>query len=144
MAAEFACGFDGRSQLTHCRAPHLPGGPLPGAGIGHAGEVSRYAEAKPYAVPDTLSELTGPVHGLVRLPRHLDWGPEYAYDLDDDADLAVMYERVVREAQSAADLQDHLDGATLQRLWPLLIIPAPARARWEQRFPQLRRQATAA
>nr|WP_237419291.1 hypothetical protein [Kitasatospora sp. SID7827] len=78
------------------------------------------------------------------MPRHLDWGPEYAYDLDDDADLAVMYERVVREAESAADLRDHLDGATLQRLWPHLIIPAPARARWEQRFPQLSREATAA
>ncbi|MET8981750.1 hypothetical protein ABZX85_39770 [Streptomyces sp. NPDC004539] len=105
--------------------------------------MSRYAEAKPYAVPDILSELTGPVHGLVRLPRHLDWGPAYTYDLNDDADLAVMYERVVREAQSAADLRDHLDGAILQRLWPQLIIPVPARARWEQRFPQLRRQATA-
>jgi hypothetical protein len=105
--------------------------------------VSRYAEAKPYAVPDTLAELTGPVHGPIRLPRHLDWGPDYVYDLDDSADLAVMYERVVREAQSAADLQEHLDGTTLQLLWRQLIIPAPARARWEQRFPQLRRQATA-
>lgn len=105
--------------------------------------MSRYAEAKPYAVPDTLAELTGPVHGKLRLPRHLDWGPAYAYNLDDDADLAVMYERVVREAQAATDLQGYLDGATLQRLWPQLIIPAPAQARWEQRFPQLRRQATA-
>jgi hypothetical protein len=35
--------------------------------------MSRYAEAKPYALPTSLSELTGPASGTVVLPRHIDW-----------------------------------------------------------------------
>lgn len=106
--------------------------------------MSRYAAAKPYTVPTSLAELSGPTEGVVRLPRHIDWGPDYGYDLADEADLAVMYERVIREAQTAEDLTAFLDGATLRRLWASLVLPAPARIAWETRFPELTRQATAA
>jgi len=85
----------------------------PPPALGHAGVVSRYAEAKPYVVPQSLAELTGPAQGQVRLPRHIDWGPEYSYDLADVADVSVMYERVIREARSADDLSAHL---VLQRV----------------------------
>ena len=110
----------------------------------HPGNMSRYAAAKPYAVPISLAELTGPTEGVVRLPRHIDWGPDYGYELADSADLAVMYERVIRESRTAEDLAAFLDAATLRRLWPSLIIPAPARMVWEARFPELARQAAAA
>ncbi|MFE2939334.1 hypothetical protein ACFXKG_09795 [Streptomyces sp. NPDC059255] len=36
---------------------------------------SRYAEAKPYALPESLADLAGPTRDLVDLPRRLDWGP---------------------------------------------------------------------
>lgn len=99
--------------------------------------MSRYAEARLYAVPESLEDLGGPTEGAVRLPRHLDWGPVYAYELTDAADVAVMYERVIREAQSPEDLQTYLDGSTLRRLWGQLVLPAPVRVLWEGRFPEL-------
>ena len=105
--------------------------------------MSRYAEAKPYALPTSLSELTGPTSGTVVLPRHIDWGPAYVYDLADVSDTAVMYERVIREAQDADDLAAFLDATTLLRLWPRLIIPQPARQQWEARFIELAHRAVA-
>ncbi|MGW7825109.1 hypothetical protein ACWGLF_45655 [Streptomyces puniciscabiei] len=99
--------------------------------------MSRYAEARPYALPTSLAELRGPTSGTVELPRHIDWGPRYLYDLQDEADVIVMYERVIREAQSPADLIRFLDAATLRRLWPALFLPGPVRAAWQWRFPEL-------
>jgi hypothetical protein len=96
--------------------------------------VTRYAGARFYALPVALSDLTGPTSGSVVLPRHIDWGPPYVYDLADESDVAVMYERVIREAQTPADLANFLDAATLRRLWPHLIVPPPARRQWEARF----------
>jgi hypothetical protein len=106
--------------------------------------MSRYAEARSYVVPESLEELDGPTEGAVRLPRYLDWGPEYEYVLADAADLAVMYERVLREASSREDLQAYLDGSTLWRLWARLVLPAPVRALWEHRFPELAARRVAA
>jgi hypothetical protein len=99
--------------------------------------VTRYAEARPYALPVALSDLAGPTSGTVVLPRRIDWGPPYVYDLADESDVAVMYERVIREAQTPADLTTFLDAATLRRLWSHLIVPAPARRQWEARFRDL-------
>src|SRR5262249_57999563 len=88
-------------------------------------------------------DLTGRVSGPGGLPRHIDWGPDYVYDLAGESDLALLYERVIREAQTPDDLVAFLDGATLRRLWPRLIVPRPARVRWEQRFEELTPQAVA-
>lgn len=109
----------------------------------HTGGMSRYAEAKPYALPTSLADLAGPTSGTVTLPRHIDWGPAYVYELADESDTAVMYERVIREAQSPGDLVAYLNAATLQRVWPRLIIPAPARRQWEARFSELAHRAVA-
>lgn len=106
--------------------------------------MSRYAEARVYAVPESLEELDGPTEGVVRLPRSLDWGPAYEYVLADGADLAVMYERVLREARSSEDLRAFLDGGTLWRLWGRLVLPAPVRVVWERRFPELAARRVAA
>jgi hypothetical protein len=106
--------------------------------------MSRYAAARIYALPESLDELVGPSSGAVTLPRHIDWGPHYEYDLADEADLLLMYERVIREAQSPADLQSHLHAALLRRHWTDLFLPAPARAAWQARFPELAPAAAAA
>lgn len=106
--------------------------------------VSRYAAARPYAVPASLAELGGPTTGTIVLPRHIDWGPEYVYDLADEADVVLMYERVIREAQSPSDLYTYLNEAVLRRLWRSLFLPPQVRAVWLSRFPALRTTSAAA
>ena len=106
--------------------------------------MSRYAAARIYALPESLDELVGPTSGTVTLPRHIDWGPHYEYELADEADLLLMYERVIREAQSPADLQSHLNADLLRRHWMDLFLPSPTRAAWQARFPELAPEAAAA
>src|SRR5947207_1582900 len=106
-----------------------------GDGLRHAGRMSRYAAARIVALPESLDELVGPPSGAVTLPRHIDWGPHYEYDLADEADLVLMYERVIREAQSTADLSAYLSTDLLRRHWTGLFLPTPARAAWQTRFP---------
>jgi hypothetical protein len=106
--------------------------------------MSRYAAARIYALPESLHELVGPTSGTVTLPRHIDWGPHYEYDLADEADLLLMYERVIREAQTAADLRAYLSADLLSQHWTGLFLPAPARTAWQARFPELAPAAAAA
>lgn len=57
---------------------------------------SRYAEAKPYTLPESLAKLAGAAKDTVQLTPHLDWGPRYLYDLADEADVLMMYQPVIR------------------------------------------------
>jgi len=106
--------------------------------------MSRYAAAKPYVLPTALAELVGPTTGTATLPHHLDWGPHYVYDLFDEADVLLLYERVIREAQTSADLSTYLNAATLRSSWRDLYLPKPVRAAWEAQFPELGTTAAAA
>jgi hypothetical protein len=99
--------------------------------------VRRYVDRRRYVVPASLDELTGPVDGVVELPRHLDWSEQRVYDLADAAELGLMYERVIREAATIEDLRTYIDASTLVRVWPRLYLPEQARRAWEGRFPQL-------
>lgn len=105
---------------------------------------SRYAEAKPYVLPESLADLAGPASGLVELPRHLDWGPRYVYDLADEADALLMCERVIREAPQPEDLHAYVNADLLRRHWVDLFLPLPVRVAWETRFPELVSTAAAA
>ncbi|WP_327107627.1 hypothetical protein [Nonomuraea glycinis] len=78
--------------------------------------------------------MRGPVTGVIELPIHLDWSEQRVYDLDDDAQLGLMYERVIREAVHLDDLRTYLNGPLLTRLWPRLYLPVQARRSWEARF----------
>lgn len=95
---------------------------------------SRYASHRVYLVPADLAELTGPVTGVVELPTHLDWSEQHVYDLTDEGQLGLMYERVIREAVHSDDLRAHLNDAVLVRMWPRLYLPVQARGAWEARF----------
>ena len=95
-----------------------------------------YAQRRPYIVPGSLDELTGPTHGLFELPTHLAWTGRRTYDLDDPADRAVLYERVIVEATCEEDLR-LLAAATVSALWHRLFLPTPVRALWEARFADL-------
>ena len=100
-----------------------------------------YAAVRPYTVPDTLEELTGPAGGVVELPGHLDWGPRRLYNLDDFSDLRLLYMRVIRESMHVEDLRRFLNAQVLMHLWPQLVLPPRVRALWEDRFPSLSRAA---
>jgi hypothetical protein len=77
-----------------------------------------YPENRPYLLPETLGDLTGPVAGIVQLPLGLDW--------------------VIREATRPEDLRSYLNGAVLREAWGRLFLPACVRRIWEERFPALR------
>ncbi|MGO8957780.1 MAG: hypothetical protein ACLQFR_10475 [Streptosporangiaceae bacterium] len=68
-----------------------------------------YAATRPYTVPDTLDELTGPTSGVVELPGHLDWGPRREYNLNDFSDSRLLYMRVIRESTHVEDLRQSLN-----------------------------------
>ncbi|MFF5204725.1 hypothetical protein [Streptosporangium sp. NPDC000396] len=102
---------------------------------------SHYASRHVYLVPMDLSELAGPVTGVVELPAHLDWSEQRVYDLSDDAQLGLMYERVIREAATLDDLRTHLNSQVLTRVWPRLYLPIQVRQAWEARFRGLTRAA---
>lgn len=99
----------------------------------------RYVDIRPYSVPESLIELTGPVEGVVELPLHLDWSQQRSYDLAVDKDRRRLYETVVREAMDPADLARFLHVDLLIRLWPSLWLPPRARSLWQKRFPELGR-----
>lgn len=100
---------------------------------------SRYGDQRPYLVPEQLGDLCGPTSGIVELEPHLDWSGRTRFDLDNPRRLASLYETVLREAPSPADLHRWLDQETLIRLWPTLVLPPTLRRRWQERFPQLAR-----
>jgi hypothetical protein len=100
--------------------------------------LTRYAEHRPYAVPERLEALAGPVDGTVTLPSHLDWsGAQRTYRLDDPAERNLLYERVIREALTVNDLARYLNAGVLVRVWGQLYLPARVREAWERRFPAL-------
>ena len=98
---------------------------------------SRYADQRPYVVVTNLSELRGPTTGEAKLDRRLNWSGRAVYDLGNPRRLASMYETVLREATHVEELQMWLDGPTLLRLWPDLVLPPQVRQLWEAQFPDL-------
>ena len=78
-----------------------------------------------------------PVHGLAVLPKHLGWTGRTQFDLDDAADRAVFYERVLVEAASVDDLTTLIEAGLLRLVWRRLFLPAPVRGLWEHAFVDL-------
>ena len=100
-----------------------------------------YEDGRPYTVPDSLEELAGPTGGVVELPLRLDWSEQGRYDLSDDRQRNLMYERVIRESMRVEDLRAFVHGPTLARVWRQLWLPSKVRTLWESRFPNLPRAA---
>ena len=71
----------------------------------------QYVDVRPYVVPDTLGELTGPLNGVVELPPHLAWSGLRSYDLGDGRQLGLLYETVIRESMDSADIDSYLNAA---------------------------------
>lgn len=100
-----------------------------------------YEEGRPYTVPDSLEELTGPTTGVVELPQRLDWSEQGRYDLSDPRQRNLMYEVVIRESMRVEDLRAFLHGPTLTRIWRRIWLPRKVRSLWESRFPNLAKTA---
>jgi hypothetical protein len=96
-----------------------------------------YAERRRFVAPGSLSDLAGPVSGSVVLPAHMGWTGRRRYNLDDEADLAVFYERVLVEAMAVDDLAALVDAQLLRSVWRRLFLPAPVRRLWEDAFVDL-------
>lgn len=100
-----------------------------------------YEDGRPYTVPDSLEELTGPISGVIELPQRLDWSEQGRYDLSDERQRNLMYERVIRESMRVEDLRTFVHGPTLVRVWRQLWLPRKVRMLWESRIPSLPRAA---
>jgi hypothetical protein len=92
--------------------------------------------------PD-LADLQGPTEGTVELPLWLFWScPGHTFDLGDRDMRLWLYQTVLREAGSLADLA-YLNGEMLVGLWPDLYLPEGVRQAWEDAHPLLRAATTA-
>jgi hypothetical protein len=96
-----------------------------------------YEDGRPYTVPESLEELTGPTSGVVELPLRLVWSGQDRFDLSDPLQRNLMYEIVIRESMRPEDLRAYLDGRTLQSVWRQLWLPRKVRGLWESRFSEL-------
>ena len=105
-------------------------------------EQRHYGDHRPYPDPPAqLADLTGPCAGVVELPVTIDWGPRRSYDLGEDVDRRILYERVLREAESTEQVCCYVNGFALADAWDRLWLPQRVRLSWEERFPELVRAA---
>ena len=95
-----------------------------------------FRDVKPYEIPDTLDELTGPSTGLLELPHHIYWGPEPTVDLDTTGGATKAYQALLNEG-AAIDQTALLNRELLLAVWPVLTLPDRVRLLWEDRFPEL-------
>ncbi|GGQ64929.1 hypothetical protein GCM10010280_09340 [Streptomyces pilosus] len=96
-------------------------------------------------LPDRLDELTGPLHGQVELPLHIAWSGLRVYDLDRPRQRMSLYRTVLAEGQRR-DLLTYVNRHLLASQWPALrtLISRHIRDVWEDAFPDLAREASAA
>ncbi|MBO0984583.1 recombinase family protein [Rathayibacter sp. SD072] len=95
-----------------------------------------FRDVKPYEIPSTLNELTGPSSGLLELPHHIYWGPEPTVDLDTTGGVTKAYQALLNEG-TAVDQKALLNREILLAVWPVLTLPDRVRLLWEDRFPEL-------
>jgi hypothetical protein len=91
---------------------------------GAVSDVQTYGKRRPYAVPDRLTDLTGPASGHAVLPPELGWTGRTDYD---PADAAVLYERVLVDAVRSQDVTRLLNASRLRLLWSRLFLPTRVR-----------------
>ncbi|MFI8093725.1 hypothetical protein ACIF9R_36360 [Streptomyces sp. NPDC086080] len=96
-------------------------------------------------LPGRLDELAGPVHGRVELPLHVTWSGLRAYDLDRPRQRMSLYRTVLAEGRRQ-DLLAFLNRDLLAAQWPALrtLVSRHVRDVWEDAFPELAREASAA
>jgi hypothetical protein len=70
--------------------------------------------------------------GVVTLPLHLSWsGPTSSFDMDNPAELRVVYATVLREGTSD-DVKEWLNPITLVAVWDSLWLPRAVHDAWDE------------
>ena len=92
----------------------------------------------PPVVAAVLSDLHGPVSGVIELPQHLFWSAvDHKFNLDARFDALAAYQSVLNNARNADDLTTFLNSTLLRDLWRDLVLPARIRQAWETAHPEL-------
>ena len=91
--------------------------------------------ARPVAIPEDLENTTAvKATGKITLPLHIKWsGTTLAYDLNNNADCARVYEQVLREG-TEDDIRYYIEIEKLLDLWDDLVLPNAVRKAWESWF----------
>jgi hypothetical protein len=78
--------------------------------------------------------MQGPKRGGLELPIWVhSSGPAKTFDLENDDDLAELYEIVLTNGDEETVLA-YVNVAELTRLWPQLRLPAYVRTAWDERL----------
>jgi hypothetical protein len=89
-------------------------------------------------VAENLAALHGPDSGVVELPQRLcRSGGQRVFDMSDTDQVLDMYESVLEDARTQADLAGYANGELLVRLWPQPFLPRRIRQAWEDVHPLL-------
>lgn len=79
-----------------------------------------YRQLKPFCLPTSLDDLSGPHTGSLRLPIHLCWSPgDHVFDLARLGDALTVYQCVIAEG-TTQEQHEYLNHALLIELWPHL------------------------
>jgi hypothetical protein len=100
--------------------------------------VPTYWDARPVVVEPNLDKLIGPTRGVHTVPIWINWNGNPSYNLYNIRRTRTMYETVLREAKSLADLDFNLNKDILLTLWPVLVLPGAIRKVWETTHPELK------
>ena len=97
-----------------------------------------YCQLKPFCLPTSLDDLSGPHTGSLRLPIHLCWSPgDHVFDLARLGDALTVYQCVIAEG-TTQEQHEYLNHALLIELWPHLHLDVRIIAAWENTFDSLR------
>lgn len=115
---------------------------VPGA---DAEDLALYRQKFRQRLPESLDELHGPTHGVVKLPLHIAWSGMTSYDMSNPRQRMGLYRTVLHEGLHD-DLPLYLNQDLLLQLWPVLrtLVGRTVRTVWEDAFPPLASFARAA
>jgi hypothetical protein len=78
--------------------------------------------------------MQGPTRGRLELPIWVhSSGPSKTFDLENDDDLAELYEIVLTNGDEET-VAAYVNVAELTRLWPRLRLPVYVRTAWDERL----------
>ena len=91
---------------------------------------------RPVLLPADLTQLRGPLTGMVRcrcVSTRPTRGPDRSFDLSDEAERIELYEIVLTDG-TGEDVCRYLNHEELLLLWPRLWLPPYVRQVWDPRL----------
>jgi hypothetical protein len=99
----------------------------------------RLRDTKPYFLPDSLSQLSGPYDGKITLRHSVFWAPgSGSIDIGPDSEARVAYQALITEGKAEDQIKE-INRSRLLSLWPSLHLDRRVRSTWEAKFPELKR-----